>query len=404
MRNFYVITIALASSLSPCFAQDSFQQRHQRDVEYLNQARMKRQLDKANSELDDVNSRLEEIEREKRDIERKAEEAEKERLLNLPLDADITPLQGRYLESVTDNVSDPKLRSQLYDKVRATFGGIQQSRDIQGTTVQEEDGSMALELHRAQLDNSRMELGLARDRVLQQQEVTAKTQEFNTALEDFQNYELPDLSPEEARSRVNLLAAQYSDVIAAVPAAKAKLDLFNNAFESTRRSSELTAGFIGNAATLVPDEAERISPGITSTPQWQEARNVHVQKEQNAEAKKQFQVDLAIVAGAATAATGLVEILKEENLVYTFDEVDQQLRDLDADGYVTPELKTKLREKGIYALETTEVPLEEKTGKYSGPNKVKQTEQIALLKQVARAALSQASRKSIELAKNPPKE
>lgn len=365
---------------------------------------MKRQLDKANSELDDVNSRLEEIEREKRDIERKAEEAEKERLLNLPLDADITPLQGRYLESVTDNVSDPKLRSQLYDKVRATFGGIQQSRDIQGTTVQEEDGSMALELHRAQLDNSRMELGLARDRVLQQQEVTAKTQEFNTALEDFQNYELPDLSPEEARSRVNLLAAQYSDVIAAVPAAKAKLDLFNNAFESTRRSSELTAGFIGNAATLVPDEAERISPGITSTPQWQEARNVHVQKEQNAEAKKQFQVDLAIVAGAATAATGLVEILKEENLVYTFDEVDQQLRDLDADGYVTPELKTKLREKGIYALETTEVPLEEKTGKYSGPNKVKQTEQIALLKQVARAALSQASRKSIELAKNPPKE
>jgi len=142
------------------------------------------------------------------------------------VDSDITPLQGRYFESVTQNVSDPKLRTQLYDKVRATFGGIQQARDIQRAKAQEEEErTLSLELRRAQLDNSRMELGLARDRVRQQQEATAKAQEFNTALEDFQNYELPGLGAEEARSRVNLLGSQYSDVIAAVPAAKAKIDL-----------------------------------------------------------------------------------------------------------------------------------------------------------------------------------
>lgn len=323
------------------------------------------------------------------------------------VDSDITPLQGRYFESVAQNVRDPKLRTQLYDKVRATFGGIQQARDIQRAKAQEEEErTLSLELRRAQLDNSRMELGLARDRVRQQQEATAKAQQFNTALEDFQNYELPGLGAEEARSRVNLLGSQYSDVIAAVPAAKAKIDLFNNAFESTRRTTGLTAGFVDNLALGDPAEAERISPGITSTPQYQAARNVNVQKQQNAEVKKQFQVDTAVAAGAATAAKGLKEILSSDEFDFAndFDEIDAQLIDLDQAGYVDAELKTKLREKGIYALETTEVPDNEKTGKYSGPNKVNQTEQIALLKELSRKAAAKAARKGIELNKKQPVE
>lgn len=323
------------------------------------------------------------------------------------VDSDITPLQGRYFESVAQNVSDPKLRTQLYDKVRATFGGIQQARDIQRAKAQEEeDRALSLELRRAQLDSSRMELGLARDKVRQQQEATAKSQEFNTALEDFQNYELPGLGTEEAKNRLNLLGAQYSDVVAFVPAAKAKMDLFNNAFESTRRATGLTAGFIGDAATMAPEDAERISPGITSTPQYQAARNVNLQKQQNAEAKKKFQVDSAIAAGAATAAKGLKEILSSDEFDFAnnFDEIDAQLIDLDQAGYVEPELKAKLREKGIYALETTEVPLKEKTGKYSGPNKVNQTEQIALLKELSRKAAAKAARKGTELNKNQPAE
>jgi len=287
------------------------------------------------------------------------------------VDSDITPLQGRYFESVTQNVSDPKLRTQLYDKVRATFGGIQQARDIQRAKAQEEEErTLSLELRRAQLDNSRMELGLARDRVRQQQEATAKSQEFNTALEDFQNYELPGLGAEEARSRVNLLGSQYSDVIAAVPAAKAKIDLFNNAFEGARRSNAYEA-----------------------------AREAQAQRQQNAEAKKKFQVDSAIAAGATAAAKGLVEILDSDDFDFAnnFDEIDAQLKDLDKAGYVDADLRPRLREQGIYALETAEVPAEEKTGKYSGPNKVNQTEQIALLKELSRRAKAKAARKGAEL-------
>ena len=90
------------------------------------------------------------------------------------VDSDITPLQGRFFNSVTSNISDPNLRSQLYDKVRSTFGGIQQARDIQRAKAQEdEDRSIGLELRRAQLDQSKLELGLARDKVRQQQEASA---------------------------------------------------------------------------------------------------------------------------------------------------------------------------------------------------------------------------------------
>ena len=320
------------------------------------------------------------------------------------VDSDITPLQGRYFESVAQNVRDPKLRTQLYDKVRATFGGIQQARDIQRVKAQEdEDRALSLELRRAQLDNSRMELGLARDKVRQQQEAAAKSQEFNTALEDFQNYELPGLGAEEARSRVNLLGSQYSDVIAAVPAAKAKIDLFNNAFESTRRTTGLTAGFVDNLALGDPAEAERISPGITSTPQYQAARNVNVQKQQNAQARKQFQVDTAIAAGAATAAKGLKEILSYDEFDFAndFDEIDAQLIDLDQAGYVDAELKKELREKGIYALETGDVPDNEKTSTYKG---LKTTDQVSVLKKLSRLAAAKAARKGTELAKTQPAE
>jgi hypothetical protein len=332
------------------------------------------------------------------------------------VDSDITPLQGRYFESVAQNVSDPKLRSQLYDKVRATFGGIQQARDIQRAKAQEEeDRAATIELRRAQLDNSRLELGLARDKVRQQQEATAKAQEFNTAFDNLRNYELPGLDPEEAKKRVNLLGSQYSDVVAAVPAAKAKLDLFNNAFETTRRSSGLTAGFIGNAASMDQAEAERIYPGITGTAEWQAAHNVYAKKQDIAAVKQKRGVESAIASSANTAATGLQDILKSKDfdLAANFDEVDQQLRDLNDTGYVTPALKKELREKGIYALEES-VPAQEKTDVYAGVKDkstgavkkapVKTEEQLSVLRKVASAARTAASRKGLELAKSTPAE
>ena len=45
------------------------------------------------------------------------------------VDADITPLQGRYFQNVQSRISDPRLRTQAYGLIKQTFGGIQQARD-----------------------------------------------------------------------------------------------------------------------------------------------------------------------------------------------------------------------------------------------------------------------------------
>jgi len=263
------------------------------------------------------------------------------------VDSDITPLQGRYFESVTQNVSDPKLRTQLYDKVRATFGGIQQARDIQRAKAQEEEErTLSLELRRAQLDNSRMELGLARDRVRQQQEATAKAQEFNTALEDFQNYELPGLGAEEARSRVNLLGSQYSDVIAAVPAAKAKIDLFNNAFESTRRGAGISSTLVKNLGTRSGPDAEKIYPGITSTPEWQAANQIHNERQGIASTAEQADAVKTVTDKAGKA----LKVAVEDGDAPAWPTINAALVELDKLGLINNDQKVKLREYGINPL------------------------------------------------------
>jgi hypothetical protein len=263
------------------------------------------------------------------------------------VDSDITPLQGRYFESVAQNVSDPKLRTQLYDKVRATFGGIQQARDIQRAKAQEEEErTLSLELRRAQLDSSRMELGLARDKVRQQQEATAKSQEFNMALEDFQNYELPGLGTEEAKNRLNLLGAQYSDVVAFDPAAKAKMDLFNNAFESTRRGAGMSSALVKNLGTRSGPDAEKIYPGITSTPEWQVANQIHNERQDIASIAEQADAVKTVTDTAGKALKAAVEDVDAP----AWSTINASLVELDKLGLINDDQKVKLRSYGINPL------------------------------------------------------
>jgi hypothetical protein len=279
------------------------------------------------------------------------------------VDSDITPLQGKFFASVTQNVRDPNLRSQLYDKVRSTFGGIQQARDIQRIKLQEdEDRAIGLELRRAQLDNSRMELGLARDKVRQQQEAAAKTGEFNSTFDDFVNYELDGLSPEEAKKKLNMFGAQYADVLVYNPAAKAKLDLTNNALETQRRGSEFGAGYFSDLSKLSPQAAELIHPGSTEDRRWLVGHLANKDKQAKADQRIALAGKVATSNTAQTLADNLHKDLSErieqgtaperieQGTAPPWSKIDVTLEALDKGGFITPEEKVQLLEFGINPL------------------------------------------------------
>lgn len=324
--------------------------------------------------------------------------------LPFAVDTDIAPLQGQYFESVAQNVSDPRLRSQLYDKVRATFGGIQQARDIQRAKAQEEeDRSLSLEVRRAQLDQNRMELGAARDKVRKQQEAAAKGMAFNSAMSELEPALRQASDPEKARAALYGVAAQFSDVLSELPAAQTRLTLLDKSLAGTKKANYRD---IKTLAQLRDDlQAEKLMPGSTQTSEYQAEKALATQKYETAALKKQQAVDSAIAAGAQVAAKNLQGIL-DPNQTLPFDEIDQQLRDLDAAGYVNPELKAKLKTQGIYALEAEPATNEVKQKAYGekSAEKVSPAKQIALLKQVAASALTQAARKGIDLAKKAPAE
>lgn len=303
------------------------------------------------------------------------------------VDSDITPLQGKFFASVTQNVRDPNLRSQLYDKVRSTFGGIQQARDIQRIKLQEdEDRAIGLELRRAQLDNSRMELGLARDKVRQQQEAAAKTGEFNSTFDDFVNYELDGLSPEEAKKKLNMFGAQYADVLVYNPAAKAKLDLTNNALETQRRGSEYGAGYLGDLSKLSPEDAEAIQPKVTQNRQWQAGYLANKDKQAKAEQRVAISKKVATSNTAQTLADKLYEDLSERIEAGTapqWSRIDVTLKALDEGEFITPEEKVQLLEFGINPLKKPTDTARKKAG-------TKTAEALPVLRDIMAAASARA--------------
>ena len=324
--------------------------------------------------------------------------------LPFAVDTDIAPLQGQYFESVAQNVSDPRLRSQLYDKVRATFGGIQQARDIQRAKAQEdEDRTLSLEVRRAQLDQNRMELGAARDKVRKQQEAAAKGMAFNSAMSELEPQLRQAQSPEKARAALYAVAAQFSDVVSELPAAQTRLTLLDKSLAEARKSDYRD---IKTVAQLNDDaEAEKLYPGITQKPEYQAEKAVAGRKLNIAAAKNQTQLESLISNGARVAATGLSKMLEADTFP-SFTEIDTQLQYLDAANFITPDQKTALRNKGIYVLEEKPASADTKAADY-GPKsstKVSQSDQIALLRSIALASLSKAAAKDVEIARKAPVE
>jgi hypothetical protein len=139
------------------------------------------------------------------------------------VDADITPLQGRYFQNVQSRISDPRLRTQAYGLIKQTFGGIQQARDIQRARQQEEeDRALNMDVRRAQLEQGKLELGLAREKFRRQQESAATGASIYAELDRFAKD--PNLTPDEKAKGIYGVAAQNPDFFTDNPAATNRLN------------------------------------------------------------------------------------------------------------------------------------------------------------------------------------
>jgi hypothetical protein len=311
--------------------------------------------------------------------------------LPFAVDTDIAPLQRQYFESVAQNVSDPRLKSQLYDKVRATFGGIQQARDIQRNKAQEEeDRSLSLEMRRAQLDQNRLELGNARDKVRKQQELASRGLAFNTAMSDAEPA-LRGMDPEKARAKLYEIGSQFSDVVAEVPAAQSRLSLIDKSLTTLKK---LDFRNIKTAAQLGDDQiADQLYPGITRDPDYQAEKVLAARKIEAAKARQDYKSSEDINSAAKAFASAISEDLKQSVTSGTvnWDVIDTALQNLDAIGYIIPERKQALLDLGIKALATEKKPVTKKSGATT-------SEGLAMLKTIAIDAGMQAAIKSRELA------
>lgn len=108
-----LIIIALASTLHPCFADPQPNQTLRR---------LESELSDAQWEIDQINDR-------ERKKQLDAEKAERERLLNLPLDQDLMAVVTNFYVSIR-KVSDSGYKTKEIEKVRIKMAKLQEQRNL----------------------------------------------------------------------------------------------------------------------------------------------------------------------------------------------------------------------------------------------------------------------------------
>lgn len=169
------------------------------------------------------------------------------------VDADITPLQGRYFQYAQSRISDPRVREQAYGLIKQTFGDIQQARDAQRIRQQEEEErALTMDVKRAQLDEGRLQLSMARDKFRRQQEAAqiggGIYSTFDAIRQD------PNTRPEEKIKQIYDIAAQNSDFFSGSEMAQNKLNNTLNAVKALKISPDIS---VSQASRLI---SEGVSP------------------------------------------------------------------------------------------------------------------------------------------------
>ena len=265
---------------------------------------------------------------------------------NMPtfaVDADITPLQGRYFQAAQSRLSDPRLREQAYGLIKQTFGGIQQARDLQRARQQEdEDRALNMDVRRAQLEQNKLEIGLAREKFRKQQESTATGASIYSAFDSITKD--PNRSPQEKASEIYRIAAENSDFFTDNPAATNRLNFTLGILAPPKMGSttnpakqaSLTATLINNGAT----PQSLIDAGID--PNSQIVHDLFKKKEEEKIAKRG-----ALAKDAIKPYETAIDELKTGGSAQDWPEVDQSLRILDDLKLVDEPTKKELTRLGV---------------------------------------------------------
>jgi hypothetical protein len=152
------------------------------------------------------------------------------------VDADITPLQGRYFQYAKTGITDPRVRAQAYGIIKQSFGNIQQVRDAQRIRQQEEeDRALTMDVKRAQLDEGRLQLSMARDKFRRQQEAAQTGGSIYASFDAIRQD--PNLRSEEKARQIYDIAAQNPDFFTDNPAAANKLNFTLNSIAPASKFS-----------------------------------------------------------------------------------------------------------------------------------------------------------------------
>ena len=265
---------------------------------------------------------------------------------NMPtfaVDADITPLQGRYFQAAQSRLSDPRLREQAYGLIKQTFGGIQQARDLQRARQQEdEDRSLNMDVRRAQLEQGKLELGLAREKFRKQQESTATGASIYSAFDGITKD--PSRSPQEKASEIYRIAAENSDFFTDNPAATNRLNFtlgiiappkMGTTTNSAKQASVIVT-LINNGATPQTLRDMGIDPDSPI------AKDLFKKKEEEKIAKRG-----ALAKDAIKPYESAIDELKTGGSAQDWPEVDQSLRILNDLNLVDEPTKKELTSLGV---------------------------------------------------------
>jgi hypothetical protein len=258
------------------------------------------------------------------------------------VDADITPLQGRYFQNVQSRISDPRLRAQAYGLIKQTFGGIQQARDIQRTRQQEEeDRALNMDVRRAQLEQGKLELSLAREKFRRQQELAATGANVYAELDRFAKD--PKLTPDEKAKGIYGVAARNPDLFTDNPVVK-------NRLEYSLGEAGLGKGKAPTATTRANEAVRLISSGASVQalieagidPNSQIVKDLFKQREEEKIAKMG-----TLAKDAIKPYEMAIDVLKTGDSKIDWPEVDEGLRALDELNLVDEQTKKELEEVGV---------------------------------------------------------
>lgn len=267
------------------------------------------------------------------------------------VDADITPLQGRYFEYAQSQIRDPRTRQQAYGLIQKTFGGIQQARDIQrAKQMEDQNQALNLDIRRAQLDQGKLELAVARDKFRRQQESLSSSSAFYDSLKNIAQNK--DTTPDQKEVIINEFGAENAGIISNDPVAANRFEYTEKSIKAqqeAQRKSKVSSQVIKGLVSVNATDEEFRQAGVD--PNDSVVASMRRDVQQNSKEQKIKNV-LEVFDSTFKPFSGK----KEDEGPIDWGAVDEGLKHLDNLGVITEDDKKNLKDVGVRTFSPDAAP------------------------------------------------